>query len=342
MKLFTPYFIIVFLFTTTLFSQKAESALSYEDNPVAKKIIADIEAAFLVFEDFGFMFEGEYTVENNTISGKKYYSLGDGDKYKKVSLLMEEGKIIGADCEGNKLDIIFEGDAVKKISAKSLSNFEYTFYRNPEGNVAKIENPFSNGNIQWIDFAYKNGKVSEVTKYFKKGKFGKTVTTILENTPAKFKASLSEYPHKAKEFSKQRNITISKPENNKFMIERVFDFGKGRKTNTTTSIQYTDFDKIKKWVKTTNETKKDVKEYEYLNEKLAKSTAILSNNEETLSNIVYIYFDLKEQGTSLPEYEWREGRYEFDANNELFFVERDGKFKRKENGVWTDWQYVKM
>ncbi len=346
MKLFTPYLVIIFLFTTTVFSQKAEAgtgaASSYEDNPAAKRTIEDIEAAFLVFEDFGFMLEGEYTVENNTISGKKYYSLSDGDKYKKISLLIEEGKIIGADVEGNKLDIIFEGDKVKKISAESLSNFEYTFYRNAEGNVAKIENPFSNGKIQWIDFVYNNGKVSEITKYFKKGKFGKTVTTILENTPAKFKASLSEYPHKAKEFSKQRNITVSKLEENKFMIERVFNFGKGRKTNTTINIQYTNFNKIKRWAKTTNETKKDIKEYEYLNEKLSKSTAILSNNEEILSKTIYIYFDLKEQGTSLPEYEWREGRYEFDANNELNFVERDGKFKRKENGAWTDWKHIRM
>lgn len=346
MKLLTPYFVIIFLFTTTVFSQKAqvgtEGDSSYEDNPVTKRAIQDIEAAFLVFGDFGFMLEGEYTVVNNTISGKKYYSLGDGDKYKKVSLLMEEGKIIGADSEGSKLDIIFEGDAIKKISAESLSNFDYTFYRNAEGNVAKIENPFSNGNIQWIDFVYKNGKVSEITKYFKKGKFGKTVTTILESTPTKFKASLSEYPHKSKEFSKQRNITVSKPEENKFRIERVLNFGKGRKTNTVTDIQYTDFDKIKSWVKTTNETKKDAKEYEYLNEKLAKSSAILGNNDEILSKTIYIYFDLKEQGTSLPEYEWREGRYEFDTNNELNFVERDGKFKRKENGTWTDWQFLKM
>ncbi|WP_103071520.1 hypothetical protein [Aquimarina sediminis] len=318
------------------------SGNSEENTPIIKKIIEDIEATTLVFGDFGLMLEGEYTIENDTVSGKKYYSLSNDDKYKKVSLIIKEGKIIGADLNGSTLDIVFEDGIVKRISAKSLSNFDYTFYRNADGRVSKIENPFSNGRVQWIDFTYKNGKVSEVIKYFKKGKLGKIVTTILESTPNTFKASTSEYPHKVKEFSKQRNITVSKLGENKFKTERVFDFGEGRVTKTVTNLQYTDFDKIKRSSKTTNETKKDVEDYEYLDEKLSKTTRIVSKDGKTLSKTVNIFFDLKDQGASLPEYEWREGRYEFDANNELNFVERDGKFKRKENGAWSDWKYMSM
>ena len=42
------------------------------------------------------------------------------------------------------------------------------------------------------------------------------------------------------------------------------------------------------------------------------------------------------------DYEWRQGYYTLDANSDLVFENRDGKHRKKVNGIWSDWKYNEM
>ena len=79
--------------------------------------------------------------------------------------------------------------------------------------------------------------------------------------------------------------------------------------------------------------------YEYIDDELAKSISITTGTR--YEKDIRIYIEQPDADRSRPDYEWRQGIYRFE-NGILVREIRDGLFRTKTDGVWSEWRHARM
>jgi hypothetical protein len=81
--------------------------------------------------------------------------------------------------------------------------------------------------------------------------------------------------------------------------------------------------------------------YSYIDNRLFQKTTIIKNGGNLLEKKILVYFDAPNQDETKPSYDNKQGKYEFDSNNELIYEAIDMKYRKKTNGVWSSWQQMR-
>ncbi|HTJ14569.1 MAG TPA: hypothetical protein VL547_21165 [Dinghuibacter sp.] len=80
--------------------------------------------------------------------------------------------------------------------------------------------------------------------------------------------------------------------------------------------------------------------YTYKDDKLFREINTTTNLQgDFASREIHVYFTI-DAPASAPDWEKTIGLYHFDKTGDLTYEARDGKYRRKVNGVWTDWAFL--
>jgi len=81
------------------------------------------------------------------------------------------------------------------------------------------------------------------------------------------------------------------------------------------------------------------KYYFYHNQQIYKTEKYTYENNELQKKEVTILRVIPEIAKNAPEYEREKGTYIFNKNGEMVYESRNGMFRKKENGKWTEWKH---
>jgi hypothetical protein len=80
--------------------------------------------------------------------------------------------------------------------------------------------------------------------------------------------------------------------------------------------------------------------YEYINNALFKTISVTTENGIQKEKEIRIEKEQPNADRSSPEYEWKEGIYRFDENGILVYEIHGGMYRKKINGIWSEWQHM--
>jgi len=90
-----------------------------------------------------------------------------------------------------------------------------------------------------------------------------------------------------------------------------------------------------------NNSKKAVTYYEYVDEKIFRKTSEIVTNG-VKSKEILVMFDKLDADTDNPDWEWRKGKYCFDEKGDLIYETKEQKYRKKIDGVWSEWMFIQV
>jgi hypothetical protein len=281
---------------------------------------------------------------SNKIIGQNLFEGTGWIKYTKVTLTWVNDDIPTAviDISGDyPIDLKWNNDRVSEIAIQGLSEFDYTVNYNEKGEVTG----FTGNKIIFKDrkpsyiIEYTGDQINKITGFesrISKDPWIRTITTFTygnnistgntiqytqweKNTPKNIK---SDYTMKVEKLDENRYLFYD-PFGAK--LEKVFD-----KDNGKVILE-------KNISKTGTESSKI---YKYADNKMWREERLETNATGFVSRSIIVQFSLKDQPANVPEYDKTEGWYEFNKDGECIAERRDGKERKKENGVWGEWKAI--
>jgi len=280
----------------------------------------------------------------NKIIGQNLFEGTGWIKYIKVTLTWVNDDIPTAviDINGDyPITLKWNNDRVSDIAIQGLDQSDYTVDYNESGEVTGFtgkEVIFKDRKTSFI-IEYAGDQINKITGFesrISKEPWIRTITTFTygnnistgntiqytqweKNTPKNIK---SDYTMKVEKLDENRYI-FSDPFGGK--LEKAFDKDNGKvileknisKTGTETSTAY-----------------------KYINNTIWKEEKWETNATGFVKRTINIQFSLKDQPENVPEYDKTEGFYEFNKDGECIIERRDGKERKKENGVWGEWKAI--
>ncbi|WP_075341064.1 hypothetical protein [Tenacibaculum agarivorans] len=311
-----------------------------KDNEIVKSIITDIEEFYMTYDKTGLVLEKGYLIDKNRIVGKEYYSLGQ-DKFTQLLIVTKDNQINSVKLHNTEIELNLNDK--KRIEKLEYLNGKYQFKRDASGRIIDIVHNTYYDKIENISFNRDVNGLLEIKKKIKK--FGPTIITHKENTPTKHSSIYTEFDKKNKIKIKIENDFTLKNDNH-VVLNKNYTYHTGEKKKTSRDFIYNNFNKLIKFEKRTSDHKNihtlETKNYEYLNNELVKTATKMFIDNQIQSTDISISKDITSKSENAPEYEWREGIYRLNSNNELISIVRDGKYKEKTNGVWSDWKFQRM
>ena len=290
-----------------------------------------------------YLLEDDYIFDevSHRIIGQRFIDPSGNKKYFLINLIWEGDTLKGAEIGGNTVELIAEDNLIVYIKSDNFDGLNYKIIYNSDGSVAKFEGDKLYNKTQKIvkEFLYKGGKLSQLNAYAN-GKY----STWIHNVKTFEFDSNSVKVNKITYKRNKPNIPKNEVSNRTSTYIRVGDDitikQQSNNWGETTEYHYNEKDQIKH--KKKYNKKGDVwnTTYDYYKSKLFKSELIHTKEGGILDKKITIYFS-KELPASAEEYQWKEGKYTFDKN-ELVLIERGNKYKKKVNGIWSEWNFYRL
>ncbi|MBL7749604.1 MAG: hypothetical protein JNM19_19350, partial [Chitinophagaceae bacterium] len=327
----------------------AEPAKVYDQTGDTKKLLHNIWLAYQSWTNGNTDYSepGNYlTNEAETMAtGQQFLYPVFNKKYITIKLNITGQTIPSATIEVHpntyKVQLTWKQDKLTGIKLDGLSEADYDVVYDKDMNVSTFTSrTMINGNITTVlkpEFA--NGKLSKVTKYENKtgqSPWIRSIKTFAYNDTATLVDCLvygTNKPNTPKGIVSNYQGIYKKSNGNPYIIVQPY--------GETTEINYNEKDEISgKIVRKKNSVQ--VHDYLYRDGKLFKETVISrSLTGDFLEKNVRLDFTLENAGPSVPDDEKLQGFYKYDQNDVLIYEARDGKYRDKQNGVWSDWKYFR-
>lgn len=334
------------------------------DNKLVENLLDELELILMIKNRRANPFLGKYTKENKRIKGKLFHSpYSYNNRFNSIETIEFNNKIIGIKVSNPSLgdaefSLVFSDNKMLKeihekyASPKTKTNYTYELYRNAQAQIISIKKFYEknkNKLVEVSDISYKDGNIFLITSDRLRRRDDKTLLKILQNSGKehfstvqflnkKFIPKTDSYKYKKKSdtivlYNKETTYQTKRPKKTEIFKE-IIVYNNNNKTVKVTSSSTRYKDKTGEEIKT---SKIDINEYQ--GNKIVRTIRDLKNhNTNTKSfKIISVLIDLPPRSSTSPEYEWKYGKYQFDYNGELELIKRDGKHKRKKNGVWSDW-----
>lgn len=311
------------------------------DNEILQKT-ARILIDYLVV---GSSFVASYPLITDTIKDEKTGRIielkalePDNDEaYKNVKIQYEGNKLNAIEISDVELLLSLENGSLIHIGEKNNEiNCSVNITNN--GNTIIFKNvkiPYNR--VVMHELNYIDGKISSGKAFSQNGKLWEDVLFSYDNNKITYKRMNPKIESRRKIISVER---ISKSElkteytsiDSESTSEKSFFFREDGQVNATSSHGFFPWEQ-KLDIEKTFEEDKVIKEVslKYTKDGLIEKTL------KTIKNIV----DLPKTSNNLEDFEWRRGMYEFNGNDELIYESRDMKYRKKENGIWSSWKYIR-
>lgn len=306
-----------------------------KDNKVIEQLIRDVEDVYKGIDKTGLKLPIAYIRKDGRITGKTYYSL-DHDKLQELKINLKDQQISSVDFNRGLMELRFENNLLTNVTH---NNGKYELKRSKDKRISNIIHHTFYGKIEKIDFERNGTQLSKITKRIKK--FGKTEIEHIENTATRHRSIYAEYDKEGKlKIKIEFDCKLVTPKTIQF--DQTYTYHTLEKAITKRTLEYTDFDKIlKKYlhkVDIHNNSFEDINTFQYEGTELTRTVFTALKNKNLNHKNIKIYSDIAPKTKDAPEYEWKKGYYLFNENDELYQVTRDGKTKKKVNGIWTKWK----
>jgi hypothetical protein len=296
--------------------------------------------------------EAQYITENNKIVGKVYPGHGSDYGYYEIRLNFENNLIKNASYitrySTKPILLEFQNNAITRVIYKDLS-IDYKLQY--EANKVTIFSKEREAMITYVLELDGDKTKSIVETVLLNKPFSKPYINRTSKISFAADSYTREYTsYKREKSAEDKNIVqksikrFSKVSKNVYKVEYLENGQKEDKSKGLIKIlTYDDFDRLSKDVGVSNYGKYD-KTYFYLDNKSYDyvKTINIAVFEKVQTTNISIEKDMPKTNNAAKEYEWRHGYYTLDANNDLISETRDGKYRKKLNGVWSDWKFQEM
>lgn len=318
-----------------------------------KKVIRIIEYALEArATGNNFSTETQYITQNSKVIGKKYPTHASNYGYYEIRLNFENNLIKDASYVtrySNKPILVeFQNNTITRVVFKDF-NIDYKLqYDNNKVTLFSIND---DAEVMYV-LELEDDRTKSIVETVKLNKpFSKPYTSKKSNFSFDADSYTIDYisykREKAAEDKNilQRNISkFSKIGDNVYTMAYLEDGMKDNKSKgLIKTFTYDEFDRLSKedGVSDYGNYKTvysypDNKSYDFV-----KSVSISEYDKVKQTNIT-ITEDLPKASEAVKDYEWKHGYYTLDANNDLILETRDGKFRKKEKGIWSVWKYQQM
>ena len=311
-----------------------------------KKVLNTIEYALAAFDMYSFNeFNSEYIVVDNTVMGKRYLSLGTNYKYNEVILNKVDGQIKSATYIMNKdykreIGLVFNENNVERVISDGYFDFNFKYDEDGLRIFAKdgradivYSMSFDGEKIKTIVKAIRKNETSKpyIDKIIKVKYEGndviKTFTSYKQDKETIDKNILQKYINK---YTRIDSNTYS----NEYLDNGIAnDLANGKKTVYT----FDNLDRLTSSIQT-NKQGKSIHQYTYQENSMNVLKKLV---ESDFTNEKMTFIDIFEDlpnTSEMKDYEWKKGEYRLDEHKDLIFEKRDGKLRKKVDGVWSDWK----
>jgi hypothetical protein len=318
----------------TLVSTLIVSAQSL-DNEKLKKIITQLSIVALSANNgnSGYAPPADYVTDaSGKITGQRFFAF-DIKKYNILDISRLAENQVTLDMNNTDCPIKLTGDNLTYLK-KGFT--EYIVVTNEKGQVTEIstpKHPNENTRIAKVEYnadgkvtkiSHGNGKSITVQKTFTHS--GNTITVQL----IKFKPGKGPNPKAITD----QFTSIYEQQGDGFFLDQK-QFGKQ-------SFVYNSTDDL---IRKTSESGTTKVESEYVftsDRKLFKTINTTSLNGVMESKEIVIAITRDDLSKDLPNYERVSGIYKFDKTGDLIWEQNGTKYRKKENGVWSAWDYMRM
>lgn len=283
----------------------------------------------------------------NLVVGQKFlYPVGN-EKYTIIRLNSDNTQIPSAifstsPNNNNKVELIWTGDKLIGIKIKSYSGFDYTIDRVANGDIIGFTaRELWNNKIQTVfRMEYKEDRIEKITKFENdvntKKPWIRSIETFAYSDTAVVVDRLAYptgKPNKPENASGMQCI-YKRSKGNPYIVVQPY--------GETTEISYNSNDDVEKKIIRKKIGTVEEHIFTYTDGKLFKEETTIRNTQgDFIERNVNISFTLNGLSASVPDHEKLEGNYKFTQTGELIWEARDGKYRQKTNGVWSDWAYFK-
>ena len=288
--------------------------------------------------------------EAGNLSGQLYYSFGER-KYEqlfidfskqnplKAAFSLNAMSLYSNNTTPRDVELTWTGDELSRVEIKGFANFNYAISKDGDNYVLIKEYVVNKKNhSEKIVVEIKDDNISKITN-------------ILPITKKGVVFYITEYTYPSEQSVGLHRIFYSniKGKKNKGFLEPATDLYEIKDENRvyfnsdilgSTEIVYNP-DGIIIEKNQESKTCKMQTLFEYIDKERFKGTTYEIRNGVEEKEIL-IFFDLPDADKKQPKWEWKKGIYRFDVNNDLIY-ERDGnQYRKKIDGYWTNWMFVRI
>ena len=313
------------------------------DLDAQKEVLKRIWICQTIMNGDQYITPAEYTVDStsNNLTGQLYYNFNE-TKYTQLSVDFSNPNSISSSIKRwlgdkhNKIELRLENDELVSMKEESRSKV-YKIRKEANGNYTVNEEYTVSGNLKsnMIKVTMDGDKIVKIEEYI-----------AVNNKVFLYSTSTYTYSDKQVIFNRLYHVNGQgktkprlKPEKFLYRIKSENNVYKENNYRSNEYVYNSEGNAIEEISVDAEELNHSY--FEYINGNLAKTTTFVTVNNIKKKEIV-IPEDLPNADTNKPEYEWRNGNYIFDGNDNLIFESRDLKYRKKINGVWSEWQFMRM
>ena len=282
------------------------------------------------------------TAADGKIVGQKFFTYIGDDKYVKIMLDWKDQSIVSAMERDYKINLQWSNGQVAGIKVDGLHLFDYAIHYNDKGDVADFTcNQLLNNRLRFIRMIEMEGdRITKITAYENEVSSSTPwIRSIKTFTYGESETNISYLVYATGKSNNPKNIISNmtagyKKTGDKFITAAAW----GDNIETV----YNANDKISAKKVVTRFGKTEEHGYTYLDGKMFKEETVTTGNNGFYEKNILIYFTLTDKPASTPDYEKTQGRYLFSKDGELIWESRDSKYRKKVNGVWSEWEFFRM
>jgi hypothetical protein len=334
---------ILYLFTCLFICSTTATYASHATDAKAKAALNVIRLAYIcpTSNSAAFVEAGQYLTDPATgkIIGQQLLLAQSYQKYSKVTLNWVNDDIPAAVFNNNgdyPVVLKWSNDRVSQIAIPGYNQFDYTVDYDDKGTIIGFtgnEVIFKDRKTSFI-IEYTGEQITKITGF--ESRIGKkpwirTLTdyTYDNNKWAGHTISYTQWePNTPKNIKSDFTTKVTRVDENHFIFEEGY--------GATVEKGYDSEGRIisnKNIGKTTVTTTT----YKYADNKMWSEDELVIKAGEFSEHGLKVHFSLKDQPATAPDYTKRDGWYKFDKNGDCISENRDGKERKKVNGVWSEW-----
>jgi len=311
----------------------------FSQDVISKKVKTVINALSIVEPD-NYRYPSEYIKEDGKTIGRLYTQpTGNIYKYYIIKIIEWDKNTpikakVGYGLNKNIVNLEWKEDKLYRITAPTYSNYDYLIDYNTNGQVNLLTSATANskGLFYYIQPFYDGDTITKIIT-----KQGKKLSKALPRAVYNYNYNkngvvidVEKYKRGTKRIYKKYTHTFTIKADNEYEVN-INGYYSHYKFNSNNKLIFQE-------AKSKNANSSSY--YEYINDSLFSVTFKSYRNNQFLSRITN-YFDKEISDKTLPIYKYKKGSYDFNEKNEMISEKHGKKYRKKINGQWSEWQYVR-
>lgn len=321
-----------------------------ESNVLTKSTLKILKYVFFATGGYirSYPFEAAYIVdESGKITGQNFIAPNAAYAYKNITLNWEGSKLVSASIDGMGITLYWSQGALIRVKIDGYSNFDFSLrYGSNNKPIHLVTNGKKNSyKRDYYMLSYKNNRIIKSICYshtiFRKYVFRVKKITY-DDVHDKVSVNIIQYkqgrPSEPKYETRNVTESITKLSDNEVLVDYKWNtFGESTSSHFTFNKKGVHSRYV---LVSLPSNSKMIFDYIYEGDEKVKSIIVTSLNGEFTDRIIRNYNDFKRKPGDTEDYQWRRGKYTFDKNEELINEQREMKYRKKVNGIWSQWRYI--